>query len=107
LFRDNIFAFEKLGALVLGVSLDDVKSHDAFAKKYKLPFPILADTEGTVAKQYGVFRNLGIMKMASRQSFLIDPEGRLVKHYESVDPEKHSAEVLAELKTQIAARKAG
>jgi thioredoxin-dependent peroxiredoxin len=106
-FRDNIFAFEKLGAIVLGVSLDDVKSHEAFAKKHSLPFPLLADSEGTVAKQYGVYRNLGIMKIASRESFLIDPDGKLVKHYEKVDAEKHSAEVLAELKTRIAARKPG
>lgn len=106
-FRDNIFAFEKLGALILGVSLDDVKSHEEFAKKYSLPFPILADPDGTVAKQYGVYRNLGIMKIASRESFLIDPQGKLVKHYEKVDPEKHSAEILAELKSQIAARQQG
>jgi peroxiredoxin Q/BCP len=106
-FRDNIFAFEKMGALVLGVSVDDVKSHDEFSRKYKLPFPILADPDATVTRQYGVLRNLAIMKFARRESFLIDPEGKLVKHYESVDPEKHSAEILAELKTRIAARKPG
>lgn len=106
-FRDNIFAFQKMGALVLGVSLDDVKSHEEFAKKYSLPFSILADTDGTVAKQYGVLGNYGIIKIAKRESFLIDPEGKIVKHYEKVDPDKHSADVLAELKTLIAARKPG
>ena len=106
-FRDNFFAFEKLGALVLGVSLDDVKSHEEFAKKHSLPFPLLADPDGTVAKQFGVYRNLGIMKIASRQSFLIDPEGKLVKHYEKVDPAGHTAEILAELRSQIAARRPG
>lgn len=105
-FRDNIFAFEKIGALILGVSLDDVKSHEEFARKYSLPFPILADTDGSVAKQYGVLGFMG-MKLAKRESFLIDPEGNIVKHYDKVDPEKHSTDVLAELKTLIAARKPG
>jgi peroxiredoxin Q/BCP len=97
-FRDNIFAFESVGAIILGVSLDDVKSHEEFAKKYSLPFPLLADTDGEVAKQYGVLNNIAGFKLAKRQSFLIGPDGRLVKHYEKVDPEKHSAEVLADLK---------
>jgi peroxiredoxin Q/BCP len=98
-FRDNIFAFESAGAIILGVSLDDVKSHEEFAKKYSLPFPLLADTDGQVAKQYGVLNNIAGFKLAKRQSFLIAPDGRLVKHYEKVDPEKHSAEVLADLKS--------
>jgi peroxiredoxin Q/BCP len=104
-FRDNVFAFEKLGAVVLGVSLDDVKSHEEFARKYSLPFPLLADVDGTVARQYGVLNSILGMKLAKRESFLIDPAGRIVKHYEKVDPEKHSADVLAELQALIAARK--
>jgi peroxiredoxin Q/BCP len=100
-FRDNVFAFQKLGAVVLGVSLDDVKSHEEFAKKYSLPFPLLADVDGTVATKYGVLNSILGFKLAKRESFLIDPTGRVVKHYEKVDPEKHSAEVLAELQTRI------
>jgi peroxiredoxin Q/BCP len=97
-FRDNIFAFEELGAVILGVSLDDVRSHEEFAKKYSLPFPLLADTLGEVATRYGVLNNFGIMKLAKRQTFLIGPDGRIVKHYEKVDAEKHSAEVLSDLR---------
>ena len=105
-FRDNIFAFEELGAIILGVSLDDVKSHAEFAKKYSLPFPLLADTDGKVAEKYGVLNNLGVIKIAKRQSFLIGPDGRVVKHYDKVDAEKHSAEVLADLKA-LGAKKPG
>jgi len=97
-FRDNIFAFEEIGAVILGVSLDDVKSHEEFAKKYSLPFPLLADSDSSVAKRYNVLRNLLVMKIASRQSFLIGPDGKIVKHYESVDPKTHTAEVLADLR---------
>lgn len=97
-FRDNIFAFQQIGATILGVSLDDVKSHEEFAKKYSLPFPLLADTDGTVAEKYDVLRNFLILKIAKRQSFLINPEGKVVKHYDDVDPEKHTAQVLADLK---------
>ena len=53
-FRDNIFAFKKINAQILGVSLDDVESHQRFAEKYSLPFPLLADTEGQAAEAYGV-----------------------------------------------------
>jgi peroxiredoxin Q/BCP len=104
-FRDNIFAFEELGAVILGVSLDDVKSHEEFAKKYSLPFPLLADTGGEVAKRYDVLNNLGVMKLARRETFLIGPDGRIVKHYNKVDAEKHSAEVLSDLKA-LGAKKA-
>ncbi len=103
-FRDNIFAFQQIGAVILGVSVDDVKSHEEFAKKHSLPFPLLADTDGAVADKYDVLLNLFVLKIAKRQSFLIDPEGRIVKHYEDVDPEKHTAEVLADLKA-LGARK--
>lgn len=104
-FRDNVFAFEALGATILGVSLDDVESHAEFAKKYSLPFPILADVDGAATERYGVMGGFGPIKLAKRQSFLIDPSGRIVKHYEDVDPEKHSAEVLADLKA-LGAKKA-
>lgn len=104
-FRDNIFAFEALGAVILGVSLDDVASHEEFAKKYSLPFSLLADTEGTVAKRYDVLNVIGTMKLAKRESFLIGPDGRIVRHYQNVNAEKHSAEVLADLKA-LGAKKA-
>lgn len=96
-FRDNIFAFRNKNAQILGVSLDDEASHKEFSEKYGLPFPLLADTEGTAADAYGVKSTYMGMTMAKRQTFLIDPKGNLAKHYEKVDPETHSAEVLEDL----------
>jgi peroxiredoxin Q/BCP len=96
-FRDNIFAFKELNAQILGVSLDDVDSHKAFAENHGLPFPLLADADGVVSSAYGVkTRMLGI-SIAKRQTFVIDPEGRIARHYEKVDPDTHSAELLADL----------
>jgi len=96
-FRDNIFAFNRLGCQILGVSLDDEASHKAFSEKHGLPFPLLADTEGTTAEAYGVKASYLGMPIAKRQTFLIDPEGRIAKHYGEVDPETHSQQVLADL----------
>ena len=96
-FRDNIFAFRKIDAEIVGVSLDDVESHQEFAEKYSLPFTLLSDSEGKTAKEYGVLKNYGVMKLASRQSFLIDPDGNVAKHYEKVDPEKNSTQMLADI----------
>jgi peroxiredoxin Q/BCP len=97
-FRDNIFAFEDMGAAVVGVSLDDVESQAAFAEKYSLPFPLLSDAKQEVATKYGVLTSFGNMAVASRQTFLINPDGKIAKHYENVVPEAHSGEVLAALK---------
>ncbi len=97
-FRDNIFEFRKINVQILGVSFDDVESHRKFAENYDLPFPLLADTEGTAAEAYGVKTKMRGMTIAKRQTFLIDPAGNLAKHYDKVKPETHSAEVLADLK---------
>jgi peroxiredoxin Q/BCP len=96
-FRDNIFAFRRLGAEIVGISLDDVESHRAFAEKHGLPFTLLADEEGAVASEYGVLKNFGVVKLASRQTFLIAPDGTVARHYEKVDVDAHSAEVLADI----------
>ncbi len=101
-FRDNIFAFENIGATILGVSLDDVDSHKEFADKYSLPFSILADTNKEAATQYGVYTKIGTFEMAKRESFLIDPQGQVAKHYSKVNAETHSEEVLADLELLIA-----
>ena len=97
-FRDNIHAFKGIGAEVVGISVDDVESHKEFSDKYKLPFVILADEEGTTAEAYGVLRDWKLIQIASRQSFIIDPDGVIAKHYEKVDPDTHTEEVLADLK---------
>ena len=96
-FRDNIFAYEDIGAAVIGVSLDDVESQAAFAEKYSLPFPLLSDAQQEVAGRYGVLTEMFGSVIASRQTFLIDPDGNVAKHYAQVDPESHSAEVLEDL----------
>jgi peroxiredoxin Q/BCP len=102
-FRDNIFSFDELNAVILGVSLDDVASHEEFSDKYSLPFSILADNDKQTATSYGVLMKIGPMTLAKRQSFLINPEGVIVKHYEKVNPETHTEEVLADLRAEIAA----
>ena len=97
-FRDNIFAYKALNAQILGVSLDDVASHKAFADEYSLPFPLLADTEGSTSTAYGVKTRMFGMTVAKRQTFIIGPDGSIARHYEKVDPAAHSEEVLADLK---------
>jgi thioredoxin-dependent peroxiredoxin len=97
-FRDNIFAYEELGAAIVGISLDDVADQKEFAEKYSLPFPLLSDAQQEVASRYGVLTTFGQMTVASRQTFLIDPQGRVAKHYAQVDPAAHAEEVLADLR---------
>jgi peroxiredoxin Q/BCP len=102
-FRDAIAQLRKAGADVVGVSLDDVKSHAEFAKKYHVPFPLLADADRSVATTYGVLTPHMGMHYAKRTTFLIDPQGRIAKVYVDVDPEKNSAQVLSDLATLKAA----
>ena len=97
-FRDNIYAFKAIDAAVVGISVDDVESHKEFSDKYKLPFTILADEDSETAKAYGVLRDYKLIKLASRQSFLIGPDGKIAKHYDDVDPDTHTDEVLADIK---------
>ena len=101
-FRDNIYAFKAIGASVIGISVDDVDSHREFSEKYKLPFVILADDSGATADAYGVLRDWKLLKIASRESFLIDPEGNIARHYAEVDPETHTQQVLDDLETLMA-----
>ena len=97
-FRDNIFAFRKLGVNVLGISVQNVASKQQFAAKHRLPFSVLADSDKSVAKAYGV---LSILGYARRETFVIDPQGRIAKHYADVDPKEHSKQLLVDLKALI------
>ncbi|PKL96594.1 MAG: peroxiredoxin [Gammaproteobacteria bacterium HGW-Gammaproteobacteria-8] len=97
-FRDNIYAIRGAGAEVLGISVDSVDDQRAFSDKYKLPFTLLSDADGATCDAYGVLRNLGVVEIARRESFLIDPNGVVVKHYERVDPASHTQQVIADLK---------
>ena len=96
-FRDNIFAFRKLNAQILGVSLDDVESHKKFSENHGLPFPLLADADGKTADAYGVKTKMMGWTVAKRQTFIVDPRGNIARHYEKVDPKTHAADVLADL----------
>jgi len=99
-FRDSFAAFRDAGATIVGVSVDDVDSHKKFAAKNELPFRILADPDKQTARTYGVLKSyLGAMELAKRDTFLIDPEGRIVKHYSDVEPKGHAAAVLKDLET--------
>ncbi len=97
-FRDDLFQLEKLDAKVVGVSVDDSDSHAKFAKKYNLPFPLLSDKDGKVADSYGALTNLGLIKIAKRYTYLIDPSGKIAKVYLSVDTSRHSQEIIDDLK---------
>ena len=96
-FRDDLHKLEALGASVVGVSVDDSSSHAEFAKKYHLPFPLLSDKDGKVADSYGALTNLGLVKIAKRYTFLIDPQGNIAKSYLSVDTSRHSQQIIDDL----------
>jgi peroxiredoxin Q/BCP len=96
--RDNIAGFRKAGAVVLGVSVDDVASHKNFAEQNSLPFTLLSDNSKQTAANYGVLvKMLGIFELAQRDTFIIDPQGRVAKHWVKVDPKGHAEMVLKEL----------
>lgn len=105
-FRDGYRELSALGVKVIGVSLDDALSHAQFAEKYRLPFPLLADTQAEVARNYGVLWKLGPIRFAKRQTFIIDPRGRIAKRYRNVDAATHAERVIADLKPLLAAREA-
>jgi len=98
-FRDDYSAYTKAGVVILGVSPDNVKSHAKFKMKHQLPFTLLADINHEVCVTYGVW---ALKKMMGREYFgvlrttyLIGPDGKIVKVFEKVKPADHSAEVLA------------
>jgi peroxiredoxin Q/BCP len=96
-FRDDLPKLMALGAQVMGISVDDGKSHAEFAQKYHLPFPLLADSDKEVAARYGVLMNLGVIKIAKRYTFLIDPQGNINKVYDKVETSRHSQEIIDDL----------
>lgn len=96
-FRDDIARIRRLDAEVVGVSVDSVASHAEFAEEHGLPFPLLADEGGKVAESYGALRDLMVMQLAKRQTYIIDPQGRVAQRYLDVDPKTHAAEVVADL----------
>lgn len=97
-FRDEYSKFKKLGAVVLGISTQDSKSHQSFRLKHQLPFDLLVDKDGSIAEKYGIKKTsiLGF-HFLSRQSVLIGADGKIVKFYSEVNPNTHANEVLADL----------
>lgn len=100
-FRDRYDALMKADAVVLGVSPDSVSSHDRFAAKFSLPFPLLADTDHSVAEAYGVWKERSMYGKTymgiERSTFLIDKDGRIKRVWRKVKPEGHAEEVLEAL----------
>jgi peroxiredoxin Q/BCP len=97
--RDSMNDLEAKGIIVLGVSVDDVKSHKKFVEKHNLNFPLLADTEKVVVQAYGVWKEKSMFGKKymgiQRDTFLIDEEGKLIQHFEKVNPLKHASQILA------------
>ena len=98
-FQRDQAKYDAANAVVLGVSVQDVKSHQEFCTKDGLTFKLLADPDDNVTEEYGSLKNYGIAKLAARHTFLIDPQGKIVKEWLDVDPNSHSEQVLAELAT--------
>ncbi|HIK18344.1 MAG TPA: thioredoxin-dependent thiol peroxidase [Leptolyngbyaceae cyanobacterium M33_DOE_097] len=100
-FRDLYDEFQANDVVVLGVSTDDAKSHQKFATKFNLPFPLLIDEGGKVAEtydSYGLKKFMGKEYMGiSRSTFVIDADGKIEKIYKKVKPEQHAQEVLTDL----------
>ena len=103
-FRDDLHQLTAMGAEVVGVSVDDSTSHAEFARKYHLPFPLLADTKGEVAERYGSIYNPGFFKLAKRNTFLVNPQGKVARVYLKADTSRNSKEVIADLKVLTAVK---
>ena len=96
-FRDAVKRIIASKSVVFGISLDSVESHKKFSDKNNLPFSLLSDNKGKVAKQYNSLNNFLGYKSAKRNTFIISPEGKIAKIYLSVDPKTHSEMVLNDL----------
>lgn len=92
-FRDSYSEYEDKDIVVLGVSMDDATSHQAFKDKFSLPFPLIVDTDGTLAQAYEVEGG----GYAKRVTFVIDGKGVIKKVYESINTETHAADILSDL----------
>ena len=96
-FQRDLAQYEAKNAVIIGVSVDSADSHQKFCTKEGLNFKLLADTEHKVSEEYGSIMNFGVKKLSARHTFLVNPQGVIVKEYMDVEPAKHSEEVLAAL----------
>ena len=96
-FQRDLALYQQKNAVILGVSVDSADSHKQFCTKEGLNFKLLADTDDKVSSAYDSLTNYGAAKIAARHTFIINPDGKIVKVYTEVNPNQHSAEVLAAL----------
>ncbi len=96
-FQRDLAKYEKANAVVLGVSIDTAESHKEFCAKEGLAFKLLSDTDAKVSEQYGSTMEYGGKKYSARNTFIIDPKGKIAKVFLKVSPAPHSDEVLAAL----------
>src|SRR6202167_6601172 len=97
-FQRDLTQYQAKGAVIIGVSADSSDSHQKFCAKEGLNFKLLSDSDHKVSEEYGSIMNIaGVKKLSARHTFLINPDGVIVKEYMDVDPGKHSEEVLAAL----------
>jgi len=94
-FQRDLAKYGAKNAVILGVSVQDEKSHQEFCAKESLNFKLLADTNKEVSGKYDSLTNYGVMKLSARHTFLIDPSGKVRKVWTEVDVKKHSDDVLA------------
>jgi peroxiredoxin Q/BCP len=97
-FRDDYSIIKSLGAHVIGISLDKKTSHQKFKEKYQLPFMLLSDAQGAVAKKYGALFEFMFIKFAKRHSFIINPQGLIRKEYRSINSSTHSIQIIDDIK---------
>lgn len=96
-FQRDLKSYEKIGAVIIGVSVDSAETHKSFCAKEGLSFKLLADTEARTSAAYGSVMEYNGSKLSARNTFIIDPEGKIARVFKSVKVQKHSEEVLAAL----------
>jgi thioredoxin-dependent peroxiredoxin len=96
-FQRDLTKYEESGAIILGVSVDTAQSHKDFCTKEGLNFKLLADPDAKVSTEYGSVMDYKGQKLAARNTFIINPEGEVVKVYTGVKPAEHSEQVLKDL----------
>src|ERR1043166_2400140 len=96
-FQRDLSKYQQAGAVILGVSMDTAQSHKDFCAKERLNFKLLADPDAKVSSEYGSVMDYHGSKLAARNTFLIDPDGKIAKVYTGVKPAEHSEQVLKDL----------
>jgi peroxiredoxin Q/BCP len=96
-FQRDLASYDKANTVILGVSVDTAESHEGFCAKEGLKFKLLADTDAKVSDSYGSVMERGGTKLSARNTFIIDPKGKIAKVYTAVKPPQHSEEVLQAL----------